>query len=106
MSDSVDSLKKLADSGGGGGGAFAGFGAGMFGGGGVRAGANEGVVQKVRLVFGQLVDVVQLSFWMMCVGLGSICDFVLFGHRIELRRGGRHALRKVSWSSLSLFPNP
>lgn len=46
MSDNVESLKKLADSGGGNTGAFAGFGASMFGGG--KQSVNEGVVQMVH----------------------------------------------------------
>jgi hypothetical protein len=46
MSDNVESLKKLADSGGGSTGAFAGFGASVFGGG--KGSLNEGVVQKAR----------------------------------------------------------
>lgn len=54
MSDSVDSLKKLADSGGGGSGAFAGFGAGMFGGS-TKVNVNEGVVQKVRSPFSAVI---------------------------------------------------
>lgn len=51
MSDNVESLKKLADNGGGSTGAFAGFGASMFGGGG--GSMNEGVVQKA---FSERVD--------------------------------------------------
>lgn len=46
MSDNVDSLKKLADSGGAGTGSFGGFGAGLFGGS-VKGSVDSSVVQKV-----------------------------------------------------------
>jgi len=52
MSDNVDSLKKLADNGGGGTGSFAGFGAGLFGA--TKGVIDSSVVQKVSARYATL----------------------------------------------------
>jgi len=76
MSDNVESLKKLADSGGGSTGAFAGFGASMFGG--SKGYVNEGIVQTAcsKLIRSLSNRCLLLIF----AGIGKIRYTILLSH--------------------------
>lgn len=76
MSDNVESLKKLADSGGSSAGAFAGFGASVFGAG--KGSLNAEVVQKARL--GGCRIVLKHGLIHAFAGLGAICYAIHLSH--------------------------